>query len=189
MIFLSTLLRQSVYDLEGRRLGGIRDICVTLQETFPVVTALIVHASLGNSHSDLIIPWFQVYSLEEPQIHLVVKQSQIEAYTPQPDELLLRRDLLDKQIVDTQGFRVVKVNDLKLAQIKKTVRLVGVDISASALLRRLGILTPIERLTNVLPMRLSERTITWNYVEPIQVVRTGASTGQLTPALAGVGAS
>src|SRR6266702_6995704 len=187
MIFLSTLLRQSVYDLEGRRLGGIRDICVTLQETFPVVTALIVHTPLGNSHSDLIIPWFQVYSLEEPQIHLVVKQSQIEEYTPQPDELLLRRDILDKQIVDTQGFRVVKVNDLKLAQIKKTVRLVGVDISLSGLLRRLGILTPVERLTNVLPMRLSERTITWNYVEPIQVVRTGASTGQLTPALAGVG--
>ncbi len=72
MIFLSTLLRQSVYDLEGRRLGGIRDICVTLQETFPVVTALIVHTPLGNSHADLIIPWFQVYSLEEPQIHLVV---------------------------------------------------------------------------------------------------------------------
>src|SRR6266516_1638059 len=186
MIFLSTLLRQSVYDLEGRRLGGIRDICVTLQETFPVVTALIVHTPLGNSHADLIIPWFQVYSLEEPQIHLVVKQSQIEAYTPQPDELLLRRDLLDKQIVDTQGFRVVKVNDLKLAQIKKTVRLVGVDISASALLRRLGILTPIERLTRLLPMQLSERTITWNYVEPIQVVKAGV-TGQLAPALAGAG--
>ncbi len=185
MIFLSTLLRQSVYDLEGRRLGGIRDICVTLQETFPVVTALIVHTPLGNSHSDLIIPWFQVYSLEEPQIHLVVKQSQIEEYTPQPDELLLRRDILDKQIVDTQGFRVVKVNDLKLAQIKKTVRLVGVDISASGLLRRLGILTPIERLTRVLPMQLSERTITWNYVEPIQMVRAGV-TGQL--ALAGAGA-
>src|SRR2546425_6458272 len=182
MIFLSTLLRQSVYDLEGRRLGGIRDICVTLQETFPVVTALIVHTPLGNSHSDLIIPWFQVYSLEEPQIHLVVKQSQIEEYTPQPDELLLRRDILDKQIVDTQGFRVVKVNDLKLAQIKKTVRLVGVDISASGLLRRLGILTPVELLGQVLPMRLSERTITWNYVEPIQVQKT--FTGQLTPALA-----
>src|SRR6266704_2157982 len=186
MIFLSTLLRQSVYDLEGRRLGGIRDICVTLQETFPVVTALIVHTPLGNSHSDLIIPWFQVYSLEEPQIHLVVKQSQIEEYTPQPDELLLRRDILDKQIVDTQGFRVVKVNDLKLAQIKKTVRLVGVDISLSGLLRRLGLLAPIELVGRVLPVHLPERTITWNYVEPIQVERAG--TGQLTPALAGAGA-
>lgn len=188
MIFLSTLLRKSIYDIEGRRLGSLRDIYVTLHETFPVVTALVVHSSMGNSNADMLIPWSQVDSLEEPQIHLTVKQSQIHTYTPQPDELLLRRDILDKQIVDTQGFRVVKVNDLKLAQIKKTVRLVGVDISLSGLLRRLGILTPVERLTNVLPMRLSERTITWNYVEPIQVVRTGASTGQLTPALAGVGA-
>jgi magnesium transporter len=189
MIFLSTLLRKSIYDIEGRRLGSLRDIYVTLNETFPVVTALVVHSSMGNGNADMLIPWSQVDSLEEPQIHLTVKQSQIHTYTPQPDELLLRRDILDKQIVDTQGFRVVKVNDLKLAQIKKTVRLVGVDISLSGLLRRLGILTPVERLTNVLPMRLSERTITWNYVEPIQVVRTGASTGQLTPALAGVGAS
>src|SRR6266571_9420448 len=130
MIFLSTLLRQSVYDLEGRRLGGLRDICVTLQETFPVVTALIVHSQLGDGHHDMIIPWYQIDSLEEPKIHLVVKQSQIEPYTPRPDELLLRRDILDKQIVDTQGFRVVKVNDLKLAQIKGTARLIGVDISA-----------------------------------------------------------
>lgn len=191
MIFLSTLLRQSVYDIEGRRLGGLRDICVALQETFPVVTALIVHSSLGNSHNDMIIPWSQVDNLEESQLHLVVKQSQIDTYTPQADELLLGRDILDKQIVDTQGFRVVKVNDLKLAQIKQTARLIGVDISLSGLLRRLGILSPFELLGRVLPMKLAERTITWNYVEPIEVVKAGAVTGQLMPALAGaaVGAS
>ncbi|MFL5655913.1 MAG: magnesium transporter [Ktedonobacteraceae bacterium] len=186
MIFLSTLLRKSIYDIDGRRLGSLRDIYVTLHETFPVVTALVVHSSLGNGSGDMIIPWSQVDSLEEPQIYLTVKQAQINTYTPEPDELLLRRDILDKQIVDTQGFRVVKVNDLKLAQIKKTVRLVGVDISLSGLLRRLGILTPVERVTNMLPMRLSERTITWNYVEPIQMVTAGAGTGQL--ALAGAGA-
>ncbi len=100
----------------------------------------------------------------------------------------MRRDILDKQIVDTQGFRVVKVNDLKLAQIKQTARLVGVDISLSGLLRRLGVLVPVEFLGRVLPVKLSERTITWNYVEPIQVVRAGAVSGQLTPALAGAAA-
>ncbi len=189
MIFLSTLLRQSVYDIEGRRLGGLRDICVALHEPFPVVTALVVHSPLGNSNNDLIIPWSQVDNLEEPRIHLVVKQERIEAYTPQADELLLGRDILDKQIVDTQGFRVVKVNDLKLAQIKQTARLVGVDISLSGLLRRLGILAPVKLMGRVLPMKLTERTITWNYVEPIQVVRAGAVTDQLTPALAGAGAS
>jgi magnesium transporter len=185
MIFLSTLLRQSIFDIEGRRVGVLRDICVTLHETFPVVTALVVHSPMGHGQNDILIPWYQVNSLEEPTIHLVVKQPQIASYTPRTDELLLRRDILDKQIVDTQGFRVVKVNDLKLAQIKKTVRLVGVDISLSGLLRRLGILTPVETLSRVLPIHFSDRTITWNYVEPIQVVKGGTATGQLMPALAG----
>src|SRR5438132_6425671 len=184
MIVLRTLLRQSIYDIEGRRLGVLRDISVSLNETFPVVTALVVRSPLGNSQNDMIIPWYQVNSLEEPQIHLVVKQPQIASYTPQSDALLLVRDILDKQIVDTQGFRVVKVNDLKLAKIKKTARLVGVDISLSGLLRRLGILAPVELLGQILPVRLSERTITWNYVEPIEVKTV---TGQLTPALAGAG--
>lgn len=182
MIFLSTLLHRSVYDIEGRRLGALKDLAVSLNETFPAVTAIIVATSTLGS-GEMTIPWSQVDNLEEPEIHLTVKQSHIESYTPQANELLLKRDLLDKQIVDTQGFRVVKVNDLKLAQIKGTARLVGADISLSGLLRRLGILPPIELLGKILPIHLSERTITWNYVEPIQVVRAG--TGQLTPALAG----
>jgi Mg2+ transporter MgtE len=188
LIFLSTLLRQSVYDIEGRRIGALKDIYVTLHETFPVVTAIVVTPSTLSTQ-EMIIPWSQVHSLEESEVHLTVKQSQIASYTPDSDELLLKRDLLDKQIVDTQGFRVVKVNDLKLAQIKHTARLIGADISLSGLLRRLGILTPVELLSRVLPVHLSERTITWNYVEPIQVVRVGTS--QLAPAMAGatVGAS
>src|SRR6266700_1549409 len=184
MIFLSTLLRKSVYDLEGRRLGVLRDVYVALNETFPVVTALVVRSTLSNN--DIVIPWSQVDNLEETQIYLTVKRSQLTSYVPGADTLLLGRDILDKQIVDTQGFRVVKVNDLKLAQIKKTARLVGVDISLSGLLRRLGLLAPVELAGRVLPVRLPERTITWNYVEPIQVERAG--TGQVTPALAGAGA-
>jgi magnesium transporter len=189
MIFLSALLRKSVYDSEGHRLGGLRDVSVSLHETFPVVTALIVHPALSSSSNDLLIPWSCVRSIEEPRIELTVPQAQLPTYTPQDDELLLRRDILDKQIVDTQGYRVVKVNDLKLAQIKRTARLVGVDISTSGLLRRLGIEAPFAALSRVLPLKMEERIVTWNYVEPIQVVRQGAVTGQLTPALAGVGAS
>ncbi len=182
MIFLSSLLRQSVYDNENHRVGGVRDVCVTLNETFPVVTALVVHSSLSND--DKIIPWTQVESIERTPVHLTVKQTQITPYVPLAEELLLRRDILDKQIVDTQGFRVVKVNDLKLVQIKKTARLLGVDISFSGLLRRLGVQPAVDMLSRVAPMQLAERTITWNYVEPIQVVRTGM-TGQFAAVGAG----
>ena len=184
MIFLSALLRRSVYDNEHRRVGTLKDVCVALNETFPVVTALVVQPALSNT--SLFIPWSQVQSIEEPEIHLTVNQSQIAAYDPHPDELLLKRDILDMQIVDTQGFRVVKVNDLKLAQIKKTARLVGVDIGLSGLLRRLGWLPVVNAVSRVLPIRLAERIITWNYVEPVRTVRV---TGQLAPAFAGAGAA
>jgi magnesium transporter len=182
MIFLSALLRQGVFDLDGRRLGTLKDVCVSLHETFPVVTALVVsQPSLTNN--DVIVPWSQIDNLEEEgRIYLTVKQPHVGAYLPYPEEILLKRDILDKQIVDTQGFRVVKVNDLKLAQVKGTARLIGVDISLSGLLRRLGVGWPL----SLLP-RVEERIITWNYVEPLQVVRAGV-TGQLAPALAGAGA-
>ena len=183
MIFLSALLHESIYDSANGRVGTLHDVCVSLNETFPVVTAFIVSPSIG-SHK-LIIPWSQVQSIEESPIHLAVNQSEIIPYEPHPDEFLLKRDILDKQIVDTQGIRVVKVNDLKLAQIKKTARLVGVDISFSGLLRRLGLQPAMNALHRVFPQGLNERTVTWNYVEPIQV--TYAATSQLAPALAGVG--
>lgn len=181
MIFLSTLLRRSVCDLGGRRLGTLKDICVSLNETFPVVTALVVSPS-SLSTNDLVIPWSAVDNLEAARkISLTVTQKQMGIYTPSYDEILLKRDILDKQIVDTQGFRVVKVNDLKLAQIKNTARLVGADISLSGLLRRLG----VDWLGKLLPLRLDERIITWNYVEPIEVVKAG--TGQLAAVAASSG--
>jgi magnesium transporter len=186
LIFLSTLLRQSIFDIENHRLGILKDIYVSLRETFPVVTALLIAPSnLSSSTNDLIVPWSQVDHLEAEKVYVTVKQARIAPYTPGADELLLRRDLLDKQIVDTQGFRVVKVNDLKLAQIKGTARLIGADISFSGLLRRLGIQAPFAWLGKILPLRMDERTITWNYIEPIQVMRV--ATSQLVPAAAGAG--
>jgi magnesium transporter len=181
MIFLSALLHTSIYDTDHRRIGSLRDICVASHETFPVVTALIIGSIAGNNR--IIIPWSQIQSIEETPIRLSVRQMEITNYEPQSEELLLKRDILDKQIVDTQGFRVVKVNDLKLAQIKQTARLIGVDISLSGLLRRLGWQRAFDMLSRVTPLQLSERTVTWNYVEPIQVI--SANTNQL----AAVGAS
>jgi Mg2+ transporter MgtE len=208
MIFLSTLLRRSVYDSNNQRVGTLRDLYVSLHDVFPRVTALVVKGDtrpigadgapqsggkLGNGrrnggsgpltgNPEIIIPWEEVVSLEEGTISLNVPAERIEPlpHGGQAGDLRLARDLLDKQIVDTQGFRVVKVNDLKLAQIRDAARLVGADISLRALLRRLGAERPATVLTSLLPIRLPERTITWNYIEPIEVAE---------PELVGAGAA
>ena len=198
MIFLSTLLQRAVYDSNNQRVGALRDLYVSLQDVFPRVTALAVKpavfgesagASRGNGGNgtslfgqEIIIPWEQVSNIEDERIYLTVPADRIESPAPgsHAGNLRLARDLLDKQIVDTQGFRVVKVNDLKLAQIRDTARLVGADISLRALLRRLGAETPVVALARVLPFKLPERTITWNYVEPIEAAE---------PELVGAGAA
>ena len=204
MIFLSTLLRRAVFDSNNQRVGALRDLYVSLHDVFPRVTALVVKPSLLNSGplsgptngnggrgnggsspglfgQEIIIPWEQIASLEDSQIYLNIPAEKIAPLPSggQAGDLRLARDLLDKQIVDTQGFRVVKVNDLKLAQIHDAARLVGADISLRALLRRLGAETPVAALSHILPLKLPERTITWNYVEPIETAEpelVGAAT-------------
>ncbi len=202
MIFLSNLLRRTVYDSNNQRIGVLRDLYVSLHDVFPRVTALAVKPAVfgeaglasgtsrgngGNGNGglfgqEILIPWEQVTSLEEERIYLTVPADRIESPpgSGHIGDVRLARDLLDKQIVDTQGFRVVKVNDLKLAQIRDTARLVGADISLRALLRRLGAESPAVALSRVLPIKLPERTITWNYVEPIEAAE---------PELVGAGAA
>lgn len=56
----------------------------------------------------------------------------------QPDEVLLARDLLDRQIVDTQGMKVVRVNDLKLSTSGSQLRLLGAEVGVRGILRGLA---------------------------------------------------
>jgi Mg2+ transporter MgtE len=161
MVFLSDVLNVTVRDNQGQTVGAVADIIVNVREAFPVVAALVVtpatggRVSLPTRPAPLIIPWRQVVSIEEPRLRLNVARGQINAYTPHAGEIYLARDILDKQIVDTQGRRVVKVNDLKLAQVRGAARLLGADISFWAFFRRL------------LPFRFSERLVTWNYVQQV----------------------
>lgn len=159
MVYLSDVLNLPVLDSQGQTVGALTDLIVNMSEAFPVVAALVVSPAsngrvpLGARPAPLIVPWRQAISIEEPRLRLAVQRSQIHSYTPRQGDMYLARDILDKQIVDMQGRRVVKVNDLKLAQVRGAARLLGADISFWAFFRRL------------LPFRFNERLVTWNYVQ------------------------
>jgi Mg2+ transporter MgtE len=161
MVYLSDVLQLPVLDSQGQAVGSVCDLIVNMREAFPVVAALVVSPAatarvpIPSRPAPLLIPWRQVVSIEEPRLRLTVQRDQIHAYTERSNDVYLARDILDKQIVDTQGRRVVKVNDLKLAQVRGVARLLGADISFWAFFRRL------------LPFRFSERLVTWNLVQPV----------------------
>ncbi len=85
----------------------------------------------------------------------------------QPDEVLLARDLMDRQIVDTQGLKVVRVNDLKLSQSGTQLRLLGAEVGVRGILR--GLAPWIERsvvsVAKLFGKKIDEQIIAWNYMD------------------------
>ncbi len=158
MLYLSGLVNRRVVDEGGREIGKLKDLVVSHRDQFPLVQALVVTTRVG----DRVIPWGDVASLE-PQT-VVKSEGRPDGVT---EGIHAERDILDKQIVDTHGAKVVRVNDLQFSLHEGQLRLVGADVGARGLLRRLGAETPVERLFSAVGRDLPRGIIPWHLVEPI----------------------
>ena len=168
MLYLRQILKQPVFACNGEQIGTISDLAIATGEVFPRVTSL---AFIGPHRTPFMISWRKyVERYDEEGVHLNVPASGIRFSYQQPDEVLLARDLLDKQIVDTQGMKVVRVNDLKLSDSPKGLRLLGAETGIRSLLW--GISPWLEKLVNavasLLGHPLKERLIAWNYMELLE---------------------
>lgn len=159
-MFLAQLLGKPVMDAQGRRIGTIADFCVVPEGLFPRVSGILV-ARRGQRAA--VVPWDSVARLDQNGAVLVAAPEGAPLRDLADDEILLHRDVLDQQIVDLHGRRVVRVNDLRLARTDGELRLIGVDVGARALLRRLN----MEWLVSALRIRMPSRLISWNYVQPV----------------------
>ena len=113
MLYLSNMLGNPVYDSTGEKLGVVSDLAISTGEMFPRITSL---AFKGPGRTPFMISWRKyVDSFSEEEVRLNTESYNIRFSYLQPDEVLLARDLLDQQIVDTQGLKLVRVNDLKLS--------------------------------------------------------------------------
>ena len=168
MIYLRQILKQPVLDSDGSEIGRISDLAIATGEVFPRVTSL---AFVGPGHTPFMISWRKyVRDFTDDAIHLKVPTKDIRFSYLQPDEVLLARDLLDKQIVDTQGMKVVRVNDLKLSDSGVGMRLLGAETGLRGLLW--GIAPWFEKLvfgiSKACGHPLKEKLIAWNYMELIE---------------------
>ena len=145
MLFLSQVIGRPVLDRAGEPFGKIRDLIVALGEEYPPVTGLVVEVASGR---EIFVPWGDVETFQERGARLRTSSIDITAFRQRPDEIRLRLDLLDKQIVDVEGRKIVRVNDIQLAPVGESVRLVAVDVGAAGVLRRLGLGGTGERLAS-----------------------------------------
>jgi CBS domain-containing protein len=113
----------------------------------------------------LIVSLADVAVLIAPAIPLNKHLTSIEPYQPGERDVWLARDVLDKQIIDTNGVRVVRVNDLEITRVNGHFYVANVDIGGLGLMRRLGMAKVAQRLAGRLNRRLPPGMISWDQVE------------------------
>ncbi|HZS87134.1 MAG TPA: CBS domain-containing protein [Chloroflexota bacterium] len=160
MPFFSEIVGRSVVDSASHHVGKVVDLVVSSDATYPIITAIAVAAK--GRKNPTFVPWEEVVSLEQPVV-LRHGLDQIKPHAPRDGELCLGTQILDRQIVDVEGHKVVRANDLRLARTNGHYRLIGVDIGGQALLRRLGLYPLSKRLG----MDAKENFIAWEDVDPL----------------------
>jgi magnesium transporter len=164
MLYLSQVIGRPVRDMNGEPIGKVADLIVAVGERYPPVTGLVIR----TDGRQIFLPWTSVAGLDVDGARLKTSTLDINKFQQRPNEILLRGDLMDKQIVDIDGRRVVRVNDVSIDIVRGTFRLVAVDVGAAGILRRLGIEGPYRTVARNLRLPLPERYIDWEDVDPLE---------------------
>jgi magnesium transporter len=160
-VYLSELLGVKVYDLKGRHIGILRDAALV-----PLIDPVRIDRYLvGAGPGWLSIRWDQIDSIANDGIHL--KDERLTPY--HSDEYMLRmvRDLLDQQIIDSQGRKLVRVNDITFIRDSvnghDVLNMLEVDIGIRSILRRVlrGIVSPAK--IRALQRRVPPNSISWEF--------------------------
>ncbi len=186
MAFFSELLGRMVADVDGECVGRLEELIASARGEMP--HPAIVALAIKRQGKDFLIPFSSVAVLLAPAISLKSKLTDIKPYEPAPDNLFLARDVLDKQIIDINGIRVVRVNDLELARVNGGIYVANVDVSNAGLLRRLGFPRVVLGLLGRLRRRQAPGIISWDNVEllpgdkPMRLKVPSEKLGELHPA-------
>lgn len=160
-----------VSELVGRRatvndlpIGKVADFLVNKPEdTFPAVDGLVIKTAQGARFA----PMDTIADVDDDGAVALTSAPKVAA-PPDSDSLYLVSDLLDKQIVDVDGRKVVRINDIELANTGGKLRVVAADVGVSGLLRRLGLKSFGKRFTPWIYKNVPRSLIAWNSVAPIR---------------------
>jgi CBS domain-containing protein/sporulation protein YlmC with PRC-barrel domain len=166
---LSDLLGLPVFDSDAAKLGRVREVALVPQDDPIRIAALIVRTPNGDR-----IVATDLLRRVNGGVHTSAHSADLPKYSSGEGMLLLERDLLDQQIIDVHGRKVVRVNDIELALDAESassafgLRIAFVDAGARGAIRRLlkGVL-PRHALSGWLA-RIPARNIPWEFVNLIE---------------------
>ncbi|OGK62485.1 hypothetical protein A2334_05615 [Candidatus Roizmanbacteria bacterium RIFOXYB2_FULL_38_10] len=167
MLYFSELEGKKVYTEDMIEVGKLEDIIFVVSAN-PKVTKLVIRSITNDK---ILLPFEFVVKMND---YVSIKKAYLSGELLE-NELFIKKNLLDKQIIDIGGNKIVRVNDVSL-QEKITpemyeVYISGVDIGALGILRRLGVESLVYSLLHMFKLNLSSDFLSWGDVQPLELSR------------------
>ncbi|HEX4543210.1 MAG TPA: CBS domain-containing protein [Candidatus Acidoferrum sp.] len=168
-LYATELMGAKTYDAQGNYVGRVREFFIEPAEAPNRVS----HFLLSRGHfQPLVAKYNQVASVAAGKIELNVSERALELYRPNESWLAVQKDLMDQQIIDTRGRKVVRVNDVDLAQQRMNgnveLRLTQVDVGIPGAVRRLLQGVVPSKVVRRLQSKLPQSAIRWEFVNLIE---------------------
>ena len=163
-VFSSEIIKKPVLDPKGEEIGRVKDLVIIKGETLPKVSALIIERKKQLFH----LPWNHLNIFNKKIISSRFYGDTLQPYELKEEDLLIVRDILDKQIVDANGAKVVRVNDIKLEGLKTFAVLTAIDVGIRGIMRRMGVERGGEDFFKLFKKKLPFSLISWNYLQPLE---------------------
>jgi len=162
--FFSNFVNRSVFNPSGQKMGKISDLVAERAEPYPMIIGMVIHAK--GRGKKFYLPWEKILQIEPRIIHSENDLTLPKPSPPAHNLILIQEEVMDKQIVDTFGAKVVRVNDLHFLRVDSRLRLVHVDVGFRGLMRRVGWEKAVDRaLQWLFSYDLPNQFISWKYVQ------------------------
>ncbi|HEV3418923.1 MAG TPA: CBS domain-containing protein [Candidatus Acidoferrum sp.] len=169
MLFATEIVGASAYDAQAHFVGRVREFFLEPAEQPNRISHFLI--SRGR-FQPLVARYDQVSKVAPGRIDLNVSERALDAYKPNEAWLAVQKDLLDQQIIDTEGRKVVRVNDVDLTEIRTNehveLRIAQVDVGLPGAMRRLLQGIAPSSVVRKLQGKLPQRSIRWEFVNLIE---------------------
>jgi len=165
-LFLSKILGRNIVGATGETLGRVYDLTAEFVEPYPIVTGVIF--SSAQKKNPVVLPWNDVVDMDQTISVSVTSIHDLSTLHLREGEVLLKDALLDKQVVDTDGAKIRRVNDLQFLKTRHGLHLVHVDVGFRGLIRRIGLISVFDAiLQGLFDYQLPNHLIPWKFTQPL----------------------
>jgi magnesium transporter len=167
--YFSRVIGEKVVNESGKVIGKLKDLIVELNSERPKVLAAKIQTDDGLKIAD-----FSFIKIEKIKGHYKIICHELKNIVLDENIILtVGKYVLDRQIVDMDGRKLVRVNDLRLAVISSSTHLIAADVGVEGLLRRLGIAKPLKALLKPFNVSIPSHLILWDEVQAVDFGNEG----------------